>query len=191
MTNNPFIFFEMNFDAEMFKKYYGIIDSPGIYAIPEDTVGVSNNDTTTPDLDSNKLIDQDFEKNANNNDSSSGNILNRADNQQQDLPPQQNILPKQNEQALIQQTFSPDELADYEKEIEPMKKMFLINRLTELSNLIKDKFTNSGDLDLVLKYASYFSYKTLQILAMNVVDQIRNNPEMQQFTNNAGEENNG
>lgn len=189
MTNNPFIFFEMNFDADLFKKYYGTIDSPGIYAIPEDAVGLTNNDTN-PELDSNKLIDQDYEKNVNDS-SPSGNILKGTDDQQQNLSGQQNVLLKQNEQALIQQTFSPDELADYEKEIEPMKKIFLINRLTELSNLIKDKFTNSGDLDLVLKYASYFSYKTLQILAMHVVDQIRNNPEMQQFTNNTGEEYNG
>ena len=114
MPNNPFIFFEMNFDAESFKNYFGVdIDSPGIYAIPEDDVG-GQEISDTQQLNNQQIT------NSNDNQEINTNDLNTQQPIQGQTPPIE---------------LTPEEQQQFDKDVEPLKKVLLLNKLYELSYL--------------------------------------------------------
>lgn len=141
--NIPFLLFEMDFDAELFRKYYGSIDNPGVYAIPEDEVEPG----------------QPEEEN--------------QDQQVQQQPQEQDQSQQQNpEQQPFNLQFNQDELAIADREIEPIKKIFLLNKLSELNKLLAKQNTTCNELETIIKFGSSLSYKTLQVLSTTVIQQI-------------------
>lgn len=155
--NIPFLFFEMDFDAENFKKHYGSIKKPGIYAIPD----VENETDKLNDIDKQEInktqkeIDDEQNKDSKNNTPSLNNNLQIQQDLQRDL-----------------QQFDQDTLAIADKEIEPIKKIFLLSKLTELNTLLKKQNTQSSELETIIKFGSSLSYNTLKILAISTIQQI-------------------
>lgn len=147
--NIPFLLFEMDFDAELFKKYYGSIDNPGVYAIPED-----ESEPSSPEEQQQENPEVQPQIN-------------------QEQPEQQQV---QNEPLKLQ--FNQDELAAADKEIEPIKKIFLLNKLSELQTLLKNQMMTCNELNVVLKFGGNLSYKTLQVLAMTIINQVQQMPQI-------------
>ena len=152
--NNPFIFYEMDFDSEMFKKYYGSIENPGIYAIPEDEVepnSAEEQPENTPE------------------------VVNPDESEtEQNITDKEKIVDYLTQtQGLPEPQLNQDEQAAYNSEVEPIKKIYLLNKLSQLSYLLKNKFSVNTDLDLVLKFGTNLSYRTLQILTINIINHLR------------------
>lgn len=164
--STPFLFFE--FDASLFQKYYGSgINTPGIYAIPEDEAEPSAppeeeqyyNDIpklAAEEDDQNDLTQRELNKD---------NIIN-AMSSQQDIP-----LPP----------MSADEQQAYEQEIQPIKKVFLLNKLKKLQKILRDHSLSDDNLNLVLKYGPYLTYSTLLRLAITAINYLKNNKGSQQI----------
>ena len=149
----PFIFFE--FDSSLFQKYYGSgINHPGIYAIPEDEVEPSSEpDELTPNPAAEEEDDNAIEQRDENRDK----ILQTVQN----LPP---IQPPQ---------MSQEEQQAFEQEIQPLKKLYLLNRLEKLQKILQDNSLSDDDLLLVLKYGPYLTYNTLKQLAIQIVNNLK------------------
>lgn len=152
---NYFLFLEMNFDSDFFTKYYGGKDvSPGIYAIPEDSINPSIDDEDevfnkpNPDFDDTRVEQQNQNKE-------------KIDDQLSSMP----LSP------MLQ--LSPEQQQQYDKEIEPIKKIFLLQKLNTLAYTLKNNFSIDNDLELILKYASNLSYKSIQVLAINIINQLK------------------
>lgn len=160
----PFLFFETDFDPTVFKKYYGPIEKGGVYAIPEE--------------DSEPDSPQDF---LNKNDEDQTDLEQTTQNQEQLVQQIQQMQP------LQQPQLSDEERQAIEAEMEPLKRLYLLNKLYELSHILKNKFYMDTDLDIVLKFGSMLKYKTLEVLAINILNQL------QQMTNEklAAEQQNG
>lgn len=169
MPNNPFIFFEMDFDAELFKNYFGVdIDSPGIYAIPEDGVG-GQEISDTQQLNNQQIT------NSNDNQEINTNDLNTQLTQGQTPPIE----------------LTPEEQQQFDKDVEPLKKVFLLNKLYELSYLLKNKFSVDSDLELILKFGPSMKYHTLKILTINILNQLKNYANMSESQQQQGVPYNG
>ena len=115
--STPFLFFE--FDASLFQKYYGSgINTPGIYAIPEDE--------TEPSAPSPEEMEQMYNEMPNSaaggeeNDEDSA-LVQRKENQENIS----NAITSQPDIPLPQ--MSADEQQAYEQEIQPIKKVFILN----------------------------------------------------------------
>ena len=148
---NAFILYEFDFDPNIFKKYYDDINSPGVYAIPEDSVNPQSIDNN---IDNDNEIQQTFQ-----------------DRQQVDQQ-LQNFQP-------IQQQISQDEQQAFNYEVEGIKKKFILDKLENLSNFLKSKFLSNSDLELILKYGTFLSYRTLQILAINFLNHLKQDVDLQ------------
>lgn len=173
MMINPFVLYELDFDSEMFRKYYGSIENPGIYAIPEDEV-------EPPSPEENDDV-QDFG-------ASSDNPHPEEDDHQTDtsqtMDNKQQIEQKINQINQIPNLqLSPDETNAVNKEVEPIKKFFLINKLYQLSYLLKSNLMANEELDTILKFSAFLSYRTLQVLAINIVNNLKNETQTQQEGN--------
>ncbi len=162
--STPFLFFE--FDASLFQKYYGSgINTPGIYAIPEDETEPS----APPEEEQQYYVpdpaaDEDEENVLSQRESNKENIVN-AMSSQQDIP-----LPQ----------MSADEQQAYEQEIQPIKKVFLLNKLKKLQKVLRDNSLSDDNLNLVLKYGPYLTYQTLLRLAIISINYLKNNKQVQQ-----------
>ena len=165
--HNPFIFFEMNFDPDIFHKYYGSIDSPGIYAIPEDEVEPKDE---VPDEEKEEF---------------GGDRPHHVSRTQQNMDDKERIQDKLAAMPELQAPqLNPDEQAAFNREIEPVKKAFLIEKLQSLSHLLKNKFSIESDLDLILKYAPGLSYRSLYILAINLINKLKLEAQDQEAASN-------
>ncbi len=162
--SNPFLFFE--FDSSLFQKYYGSgINTPGIYAIPEDETEPS----APPEehqyyMQNPTADDKENETEISNREDNKDDITN-ALSSQQDIP-----LPQ----------MSADEQQAYEQEIQPIKKVFLLNKLKKLQRILQDNSLSDDNLNLVLKYGPYLTYSTLLRLAITAINYLKNNTQMQQ-----------
>ncbi len=167
----PFIFFE--FDSSLFQKYYGSgINHPGIYAIPEDEVEPSPvPDEPTPNPSAgNEEDDNGIEQ----RDKSRDLILQAVQNN----PPIQ--LPQ----------MSPEEQQAFDQEIQPLKKLYLLNKLEKLQKTLQDNSLSDDDLLLVLKYGPYLTYNTLKLLAIQIVNNLKSTvPEQYQKSEDDDPEN--
>ena len=170
--STPFLFFE--FDSSLFQKYYGSgINTPGIYAIPEDEAEPSvppeeqqyyiPNPAADDEDGDNALTQREEEKDS---------IIN-AMTSQQDIP-----LPQ----------MSADEQQAYEQEIQPIKKVFLLNKLKKLQVTLRDHSLSDDNLNLVLKYGPYLTYPTLLMLAITAINYLKNNKKIQQYSEDQEEE---
>ena len=157
----PFLFFE--FDSSLFQKYYGSgINTPGIYAIPEDET-----EPSAPPEEEQKYIttpaaDNEEDSALSQREEDRDNLVN-ALSLQQDIP-----LPQ----------MSADEQQAYEQEIQPIKKVFLLNKLKKLQNILRDNSLSDDNLNLVLKYGPYLTYSTLLRLAIIAINNLRDNTNM-------------
>lgn len=166
MSSTPFLFFE--FDSSLFQKYYGSgINTPGIYAIPEDEAEPSvppEEEQYYNDIPN--LAAEDEQNDLTQRESNKDDIVN-AMSSQQDIP-----LPQ----------MSADEQQAYEQEIQPIKKVFLLNKLKKLQKTLRDNSLSDDNLNLVLKYGPYLTYSTLLRLAITAINYLKSNVQMQQST---------
>ena len=166
--STPFLFFE--FDASLFQKYYGSgINTPGIYAIPEDE--------TEPSAPSPEEMEQMYNEMQNSADGGEENdedsaLVQRKENQENIS----NAITSQPDIPLPQ--MSADEQQAYEQEIQPIKKVFLLNKLKKLQTRLNDNSMSDDDLNLVLKYGPYLTYPTLVRLAITAINNLRNSPQV-------------
>ena len=154
MTHNPFILYELDFDSELFRKHYGVIENPGIYAIPEDEVNPGTS----------------FEDNPQNNTSSE---VDQGDIAQSEKDKEVLVQTLSHQEDLPQLQLSQDELNAIDREVTPVKKMFLLNKLYQLSYLLKSKLMANEELETILKFGSLLSYKTLQFLTINILNALK------------------
>lgn len=147
----------MDFDAETFRKHYGSVENPGIYAIPEEEV------EPTPE-EQQQYADpndqSDLEKGAEDQQKIDDALLNSQ------TPP----MPQ----------LSQEQQVTYDAEVTPIKKLYLLNKLYQLSHLLKNKFSSNEELDLILKFGSNLSYNTLQVLAINVINNLKELAQQQE-----------
>ena len=154
----PFIFFE--FDSSLFQKYYGSgINTPGIYAIPEDEV-----EPPMPPMDQ---IDPNLAAGNEGEEDDTG-IDQRDDNRDNLLQLVRNLPPMQTPQ------MNADEQQAFDQEVQPLKKVYLLHKLKKLNKILQDNSLTNDDLLLVLKYGPYLTYNTLKILSMQIVNNLRN-----------------
>ena len=153
----PFIFFE--FDSSLFQKYYGSgINTPGIYAIPEDEV--------EPPMPSMDQIDPNLTAGNEDEEDDTG-IDQRDDNRDNLLQLVRNLPPMQTPQ------MNADEQQAFDQEVQPLKKVYLLHKLKKLNKILQDNSLTNDDLLLVLKYGPYLTYNTLKILSMQIVNNLR------------------
>lgn len=167
----PFIFFE--FDSSLFQKYYGSgINTPGIYAIPEDGVEPSSDpDEFNPNpAAGNEEDDTGLDQRDDNRD----NILQTV----QSLP---DIQPPQ---------MSQEEQQAFEQEIQPLKKVYLLNKLGKLRKVLQDSSLSNDNLLIVLKYGPYLTYNTLKLLTIQIVNDLKKSVPEQFQKSEDGPENN-
>ena len=88
-----------------------------------------------------------------------------------------NALSTQQDISLPQ--MSADEQQAYEQEIQPIKKVFLLNKLKKLQKILRDNSLSDDNLNLVLKYGPYLTYQTLLRLAITAINYLKNNKTAQ------------
>ena len=172
--SNPFLFFE--FDSTLFQKYYGSgINAPGIYAIPEDETEPSAPSPEEMEQMYNEIPNSAAGGEENEEDSA---LVQRKENQEN----LSNAISSQPDIPLPQ--MSADEQQAYEQEIQPIKKVFLLNKLKKLQTRLNDNSMSDDDLNLVLKYGPYLTYPTVVRLAITAINNLRNSPQVK----NGGQE---
>jgi len=169
--STPFLFFE--FDSSLFQKYYGSgINTPGIYAIPEDET-----EPAAPPEEQQYIPNSAADEDEN-------NALSQREDNKNNLA---NAMASQPEIALPQ--MSPEEQQAYEQEIQPIKKVFLLNKLKKLQKTLDDNSLSDDNLNIVLKYGPYLTYPTLLRLAITAINYLKNNTNYQQVKDDSEEEN--
>ena len=158
MNTNPFVLYEFDFDGEMFRKHYGSISNPGVYAIPEDELEPPSPEEELPQQNPTYPVPQTYDQNE---------LEQRLDNQDRI----ENRLSQI--QGVDQPQLNQDEQAAYDKEVEPLKKIFLLNKLSQLADTLKKNFSSDPNLEVILRFGVNLSYKTLQILAANAINHLR------------------
>ena len=175
--STPFLFFE--FDASLFQKYYGSgINAPGIYAIPEDET-----EPSAPPQEMGQMYNEMPNPAAGGEDEGEESALAQREDDQLNLS---NAIASQPEIPLPQ--MSADEQQAYEQEIQPIKKVFLLNKLKKLQTRLNDNSMSDEDLNLVLKYGPYLTYPTLIRLAITAINNLRNSPQVQNAGNQEDEQ---
>ena len=175
--STPFLFFE--FDASLFQKYYGSgINTPGIYAIPEDET-----EPSAPPQEMEQMYNEMPNPSAGGEDEGEESALAQREDDQLNLS---NAIVSQPEIPLPQ--MSADEQQAYEQEIQPIKKVFLLNKLKKLQTRLNDNSMSDEDLNLVLKYGPYLTYPTLIRLAITAINNLRNSPQVQNAGNQEDEQ---
>ena len=175
--STPFLFFE--FDASLFQKYYGSgINTPGIYAIPEDET-----EPSAPPQEMGQMYNEMPNSAAGGEDQGEESALAQREDDQLNLS---NAIVSQPEIPLPQ--MSADEQQAYEQEIQPIKKVFLLNKLKKLQTRLNDNSMSDEDLNLVLKYGPYLTYPTLIRLAITAINNLRNSPQVQNAGNQEDEQ---
>ena len=175
--STPFLFFE--FDASLFQKYYGSgINAPGIYAIPEDET-----EPSAPPQEMGQMYNEMPNPAAGGEDQGEESALSQRKDDQLNLS---NAIASQPEIPLPQ--MSADEQQAYEQEIQPIKKVFLLNKLKKLQTRLNDNSMSDEDLNLVLKYGPYLTYPTLIRLAITAINNLRNSPQVQNAGNQEDEQ---
>lgn len=170
-STTPFLFFE--FDSSLFQKYYGSgINTPGIYAIPEDETEPSAPPEEEQQYIPNPAAEEEDESGITQRYKNMGNIS-AAMGSQQEIP-----LPQ----------MSADEQQAYEQEIQPIKKVFLLNKLKKLQKVLQDNSMSDDDLNIVLTYGPYLTYNTLLRLAITSINNLKNNVKEGLSNNNQPEE---
>jgi hypothetical protein len=160
----PFLFFE--FDASLLQKYYGNnINSPGIYAIPED----ESEPSAPPEEEQQYYIPNPAADNENDN------ALSQREDNKDDI-----VNAMASQQDIPLPPMSADEQQAYEQEIQPIKKVFLLNKLKKLQKLLRDNSLSDDNLNLVLKYGPYLTYPTLLRLAITAINYLKTNKQVQQ-----------
>lgn len=90
--------------------------------------------------------------------------------QQQQLDP--NLAQQQMDPNAVPQGPTEDEIVN--KDMEPIKKLYLIQKLTRLNEVLKDSELFNQELALVLKFGANISYPTLLTMSdklITVIDQ--------------------
>lgn len=170
--STPFLFFE--FDSSLFQKYYGSgINTPGIYAIPEDE--------TEPSAPPEEQ--QYYMPNSAADDEDGDNALTQREEEKDSII---NAMTSQQDISLPQ--MSADEQQAYEQEMQPIKKVFLLNKLKKLQVTLRDHSLSDDNLNLVLKYGPYLTYPTLLRLAITAINYLKNNKKIQQYSDDQEEE---
>jgi len=161
----------MDISPDILRRYFPGDITPGIYAIPEDDVN-----PTDDEFDNNYGVNEfdPFRSPEELGDTALGQKEDNVDDIQSQLSHMPNTL----------SSLTPEELQQYNKEIEPMKKIFLLQKLNSLSFILKNNFLLDSDLELLLKYGINFSYKTLHTLALNIINQLKNDSRVMNGNNN-------
>ena len=171
--STPFLFFE--FDSSLFQKYYGSgINTPGIYAIPEDE--------TEPSAPSEEEQYYNMSNSAADDEENQTELTQREEDKDSIV----NAMTSQPDISLPQ--MSADEQQAYEQEIQPIKKVFLLNKLKKLQVILRDHSLSDDNLNLVLKYGPYLTYQTLLRLAVTAINYLKNNKLTQQNSEDQEEE---
>jgi len=170
---NNFIFFETDISALLAKYHedsYKKNRRPGIYAIPEDSMNDDSNDAdayTNVNNDERNPGQNFQDKLAYALDDSQTDLEQKKDNQSNIV----NSLAQGNELSSLQ--MSQEEQQRYAKEIEPLKKYFLLRKLSSLNYILTNNFLADNDLDILLKFGGKLSYNSLYQLAVNVINSLR------------------
>ena len=171
--STPFLFFE--FDSSLFQKYYGSgINTPGIYAIPEDETEPASPPEEQNYYDAPNPAADDGENTVLSQRESIKDDIVDTMSSQQDIP-----LPQ----------MSADEQQAYEQEIQPIKKVFLLNKLKKLQKILQDSSLSDDNLNIVLKYGPYLTYPTLLRLAITAINFLKSNMQYQQTRDESEEKN--
>lgn len=164
---NYFVCYESEIDAELLSKYFGNNLSPGIYALPEDSL--NNDESDDSDYDKKNYTDPDndnlnaFQKKEIEQQQLSNSIRNLQD---PDFDPIANL--------------SQDELQKFNYEVTPLKKIHLFNKLISLNTKLKNNFQMNTDLDILIKFGPSLSYETMLTLALSILNSLKLNAKQHQ-----------
>lgn len=89
-------------------------------------------------------------------------LANPEDPMNQNIPAEENPNPEQ----------SPEDAA-FEQEVTPLKKLYLMQKLYRLNEILIDQNQYSNELTQILKYGHNLSYNTLIRLSQSVITQIQ------------------
>lgn len=87
------------------------------------------------------------------------------------------------EQSPEQQ--EPTQPDAFSQEVEPLKKLFLINKLTRLNYLLADRNIVDSSIKTILKYGPYLSYQTLLRLSSKIIE--RTTESLNNYNQNVAE----
>lgn len=163
MLKNYFICYESEIDADLLSKYFGNNLSPGIYALPEDSL---NND------EQDKIDNSDGNKrNYTDPDNDNLNAFQKKAIEQQQLSNSIQRLQDPDFDPIA--SLSQDELQKFNYEVAPLKKIYLFNKLISLNTKLKNNFQMNTDLDVLIKFGPSLSYETMLTLALSILNSLK------------------
>lgn len=163
MLKNYFICYESEIDADLLSKYFGNNLSPGIYALPEDSL---NND------EQDEIDNSDGDKrNYTDPDNDNLNAFQKKAIEQQQLSNSIQRLQDPDFDPIA--SLSQDELQKFNYEVAPLKKIYLFNKLISLNTKLKNNFQMNTDLDVLIKFGPSLSYETMLTLALSILNSLK------------------
>lgn len=163
MLKNYFICYESEIDADLLSKYFGNNLSPGIYALPEDSLNNDEQDEID-NSDGNK-------RNYTDPDNDNLNAFQKKAIEQQQLSNSIQRLQDLDFDPIA--SLSQDELQKFNYEVAPLKKIYLFNKLISLNTKLKNNFQMNTDLDILIKFGPSLSYETMLILALSILNSLK------------------
>ena len=160
---NYFLCYESEIDADLLSKYFGNNLSPGVYALPEDSLN-NNEDDEIDNSDENK-------KNYTDPDNDNLNAFQKKAIEQQQLSNSIQRLQDPDFDPIA--NLSQDELQKFNYEVAPLKKIHLFNKLISLNTKLKNNFQMSTDLDILIKFGPSLSYETMLTLALSILNNLK------------------
>ena len=82
-------------------------------------------------------------------------------------------FPGQQPQIQSPENINPED-QQFQLEIEPLKKVFLIQKLNNLNYTLKKSLKTDTDLSLLIKYGNTLSYQSLYRLAIGIIENLKN-----------------
>lgn len=163
MLKNYFICYESEIDADLLSKYFGNNLSPGIYALPEDSLNNDEQDEID-NSDENK-------RNYTDPDNDNLNAFQKKAIEQQQLSNSIQRLQDPDFDPIA--SLSQDELQKFNYEVAPLKKIYLFNKLISLNTKLKNNFQMNTDLDILIKFGPSLSYETMLTLALSILNSLK------------------
>lgn len=163
MLKNYFICYESEIDADLLSKYFGNNLSPGIYALPEDSLNNDEQDEID-NSDGNK-------RNYTDPDNDNLNAFQKKAIEQQQLSNSIQRLQDPDFDPIA--SLSQDELQKFNYEVAPLKKIYLFNKLISLNTKLKNNFQTNTDLDVLIKFGPSLSYETMLTLALSILNSLK------------------
>lgn len=163
MLKNYFICYESEIDADLLSKYFGNNLSPGIYALPEDSLNNDEQDEID-NSDGNK-------RNYTDPDNDNLNAFQKKAIEQQQLSNSIQRLQDPDFDPIA--SLSQDELQKFNYEVAPLKKIYLFNKLISLNTKLKNNFQMNTDLDILIKFGPSLSYETMLTLALSILNSLK------------------